>query len=58
LLQEGLAIPIVLGSEEQVQQIVQITLNTFAKHETMIPGKFAGVIAGPQYEVICLRDNR
>ncbi len=40
MFQQGLASPIVLGSEEEIQQIVQVALNPFAKHEAMVPWKF------------------
>jgi hypothetical protein len=47
----------VLGPDEDFQQVVQVALDALAQHKAMIAREFAGVIAGPQDEVIRFGDD-
>jgi DNA-3-methyladenine glycosylase I len=39
------------------QKIIQVSLDAFAQHEAVIARKLAGVMAGPQDQVVGLRDD-
>ena len=47
----------VLGPSQRLQQVVQGAFNTFAQYETVIAGELASVMAGPEDEVVGLRDD-
>ena len=57
LLQQFLALPGVLGPDQDFQQVVEVPFDAFAQHEAVVAGEFAGVIARPQDQVIRLRDD-
>jgi hypothetical protein len=57
LLQQLLPLAFVFGPDQVFQQIVEVPLNAFAEHKTMVAGEFPGVIARPQNQVIRLRDD-
>lgn len=42
---------------QRLQQIVQVVLQAFAQHKTVLAGKAAGVLTGPTHQVVGLRDN-
>jgi hypothetical protein len=58
LLQQGLALLGVLGLDQGLQKVIEVAFDAFAEDEAVIAGEFAGVIAGPQDQVIRLRDDR
>ena len=57
MLQQFLAQLGVLGPNEDFQQIIEISFDAFAQDETVIAGEFAGMVAGPQDQVIRLGDD-
>jgi hypothetical protein len=56
LLQQLLAVLRVFGSYQGLQQVVDVAFDAFSQHKTVVPRKFAGVVAGPEYQVIGLGD--
>jgi hypothetical protein len=57
LLQQIVAFPPILGPEESFQQVVQVALDAFAEHKAVVAGELAGVVTGPQDEIVGLRDD-
>ena len=55
LLQQFLPLLGVLGPDEDFQQVIQVSFDLFAQHETMIARELPRVIARPQDQVIRLR---
>jgi hypothetical protein len=42
----------VLGGDQGFEEVVEVSLGRLAEHETMVAGEPAGVIAGPQDQVV------
>jgi hypothetical protein len=57
LLQQGLPLPSVLGTDEDFQQIVQVAFDAFTQHEAVVARKSTCVMAGPQDQVVGLGDD-
>ena len=57
LLQQGLPLPIVLRSDQDFQQVVEIAFNPLAQHGAVVARKLVRVLARPQDQVIRLRDD-
>ena len=55
--QQPLAVLGVLGADQRFQQVVQVPLDPLAQHETVVAGKLAGVVAGPENQVVSLGDH-
>ena len=47
----------VLRPDQDFQQIVEAPLDPLAQHEAVVTGEFAGMVAGPQDQVIRLGDD-
>src|ERR1022692_673486 len=56
-LQQGLTLLGVLGLDQCLQKVVEVSFDAFAEDETKIAGELAGVIAGPEDQVVGLRDD-
>jgi hypothetical protein len=47
LLQQGLPLPSVLGTDEDFQQVVQVAFDAFPQHKAVVARKSTRVMAGP-----------
>ena len=56
LLQQSLAILRVVHSDQGLQQIVEVAFDGLARHESVVPRKLAGVVAGSENQVSGLDD--
>ena len=55
VFQEPPAVLGVLGGDQRFEQPVEVPLDPFAQNETMVAGELAGVVAGPEDQVVSLR---
>jgi hypothetical protein len=46
----------VFGLNQRFQQIIEVSLDPLAQNEMVVAKEFAGVVAGPENQVISLRD--
>ena len=47
----------VLGGDECLQQVVEVSLDPLAEHEPVVAGEFAGVVARPEKQVVSFGDH-
>jgi len=57
LLQQFLAWLAVLGPSQRLQQVVEVALNAFTEDKAVMARELAGVVTGPEDEVVGLRDD-
>ena len=51
------SLSLVLGLNQRFQQIIKIALQAFTQHKAVLAWKAAGVIAGPEDQVVSSRDH-
>jgi hypothetical protein len=52
-----LTIASVFSPYQRFQEVVQVPLDALAQDEAVVAGELAGVMARPEDQVICLRDD-
>ena len=57
VFQQPLAVLGVLGGDQGFQQVVEVPLDPLAQHEAVVAGELAGVVAGPEDQVVSLGDH-
>ena len=57
VFEQPLAVLGVLGADQRFQQAVEVSLDPLAQHETVVTGELAGVVAGPENQVVSLGDH-
>ena len=57
VFEQSLAVLGVLGGDQGFQQPVEVSLDPLAEHEPMVTGEAAGVVAGPEDQVVSLGDH-
>ena len=55
--EQSLVVLRVLGGDQRLQQVVEVPLDALAQHKAVVAGKAAGVVAGPENQVIHLRNH-
>ncbi len=56
-LQKPLAVLGVLGGDQRFEQPIEFSFDPFAQDEAVVAGEFAGVVAGPENQIVSLGDD-
>ena len=46
-----------LGGDQRFEQPIEVSFDPLAQHEAVVAGEFAGVVAGPENQVVSLGDH-